>query len=643
MQQVLFSKLDETPLWFRKENCQYHIVDTKKKLERLHEIVEQADVISFDCETTGLDVGTCDLVGLSICVKEGTAFYVPIGHKDCVNIDFDTFRIYFKHLLETKAIVGHNIKFDYKFLKSKADIRLNCVDDTFIISKMLEEFDSVGLKHLGSIMYGFDIIELVDLLDEYEISYDKMHLLRPTELYEYACQDVDLTLRLFHTFYKEYNWQRTFIYEVEVDLIFTLGDMETKGVKVDYNQLLNLKTQYTQEVEELGSKMRGILKVDDRFNLESNPQFIAAFLVQYPDFQSALLKTKKSDSYKMNKDAVHIYRGRFRKYLEYNKLDAELNIFAHHIEWKKKVSLLSKYVVSWINMIEEKKSTTIYSSFNSLGAGTGRMSSNDPNLQNVTTAIRHCIVPRDGYYFLAMDFDQMEYRILAAMAGLKHLIDEINNGDSDVHSVCARLLYDIPLDEKVPKELRKVAKTLNFGILYGMGDSKLADALGVTIEEAQELKVKYNKRFLRNSKWFKAVKKFARTNGYVLTSYGRKRRIENIALTYDHLGEKEEQHEIRRLLAEANRKAINTPIQGTSADITKIALNNVHHYIINNSLDVWPVLVIHDEIVFEVSNKYDVEEMFEKLRPCMEMMYKETVKLTVDKNFSTESWGALKD
>ena len=303
--------------------------------------------------------------------------------------------------------------------------------------------------------------------------------------------------------------------------------------------------------------------------------------------------------------------------------------------------MMSKYINPWIKMIDDLKTDTIYTNFNSIGAGTGRMSSNDPNMQNVAPEIRNAIVPRPGYYFISMDYDQVEYRILAALAGLDHIIDLINN-DEDVHKIAASLLHDTPIEE-VEKAVRDKSKTLNFGLVYGMGIKSLAHQLGLSEEETEVLYNKYKQKFLRGTDWFDRVVEFGKKHGYVMTSYGRKRRIENLDLEIDYQTMSPAViRERKHLFGKAKRKAINTPIQGTSADIIKIATRNVFNKIEECGLDVHPLLIVHDDILYEVHESIKPEEIVPVLKSCMEMMFKDKVKLTVDCNISNLSWGALK-
>jgi len=642
MQQLLFENTSSKQLWYHKEKCRYFIIDSEAKLSRMCDILRPCKLITLDIETNGLDVGTSSIIGVSLCPEVGLAFYIPLFHYGNSNIPIDMFVSYLSDILENTPILGHNLKFDYKFIMKKLGITLKCAHDTYIIAKLLDEFDSVGLKYLGELIFNFEVAELIPLLKQYNLKVDQGHMLKPTEMFEYACQDVDLTLRLFMYFWTEMNWRPDFIYDMEIDLIYSVAAMENRGVKINYKLLKELRIDYNNQIDDLGTNIRETLGVPHNFNLNSNEKLGKAIMSKFPNFKKHLVYTSKDQVVKLNDECVGKYITRFDDYLEENNEDKTLNFFRDFSKRKSMFSLVSKYINSWILRVETNKSTTIYTNFNALGTGTGRMSSNDPNMQNIAPEIRHAIIPRDGYYFLSMDYDQVEYRILAGMAGLDHLIEEMNKGDADVHKIAASMLFDIPMED-VSKDLRKQAKTLNFGLLYGMGIAKLSRALGISDERAEELSELYQARFLKGTTWFEDVKKFARKNGYVLTAYGRKRRIDNLNLPYDPYLSDVERKERSRLMGAAYRKATNTPIQGTSADITKLGLNSVHFYIQKEALDIHPVLVIHDDIVFEVNNKYKPEEIKPRLKGCLELMFKDKVKLTVDDNVSTVSWGAIKD
>jgi len=641
MQQLLFENINSKELWFHKEGCRYHIIDTEAKLSRMCDILMSCKLISLDIETTGLDIGTSEILGISFCPEVGLAFYVPLAHYGDGNISKEMFISYLASLLESKPICGHNLKFDYKFINKKLGIKINCVHDTFIISKLLDEFDSCKLKYLGEVLFNYTVVELAELMKPYNLKVNEGDMLKASEMYEYACQDVDLTLRLFKFFWLEMEWRPDFIYELEIDLIYSIAAMETRGVKVDYAFLKELRTEYQDKIDVLGDKIKGILEVRKDFNLESNQKFGEAVVHKFPWMKTKLVYTQKQGIAKMDEEHVKRYIVRFDEYLPSNDLSDDQNLFRYFKERKSMLNLVVKYLTSWITRIETNKSTTIYTNFNSLGTDTGRMSSNDPNMQNIAPKIRHAIIPREGYYFISMDYDQVEYRILAGMANLEHLIVEMNKGDADVHKIAASLLFKIGIED-VTKDLRTRAKTLNFGLIYEMGIPKLAVALSISEAEAEELKELYVERFLKKTPWFKDVKKFAKKNGYVLTSFGRKRRIDNLTFPYNPYQTDEERREIRGLMAAGYRKAVNTPIQGTSADITKIGLNTVHSFLQKGSYDIHPILVIHDDFVFEVNNKYPPEDIIPKLKDCLEMLFKDKVKLTVDNNVSTISWGAIK-
>jgi DNA polymerase-1 len=652
MQQLLFENTNSKEFWFHKEGCKYYIVDTEAKLSRMCDILISSKMITLDIETTGLDIGTCDIIGVSFCPEVGLAFYVPLGHYGDKNISIEMFKSYLSSILESIPICGHNLKFDYKFMYKKLGIKINCKHDTFIIAKLLDEFDACKLKYLGEVLFDFNVVELTELMAQYNLKVNEGNMLKTEEMFEYACQDVDLTLRLFLFFWKKMDWRPDFIYELEIGLIYSIAAMETRGVKVDYKFLLKLRKEYEQKINGLATDIKKILGVSESFNIDSNQKFGKAIISKFPAIKKKLYYTEKTGAVKLDDTFVKKYIVRFDEYLEDNELPKDMNFFRLFNERKSMYNLLTKYLISWIERVEYNKSTTIYTNFNSLGPRTGRMSSNDPNMQNVAPKIRRAIVPRKGYYFLSMDYDQVEYRILAGMANLDHLLKEMNIVGSDVHAIAASLLFNVDLDallkgikakDPLYLDLRKRAKTLNFGLIYGMGIPKLAEALGISEAEAEELSDLYKERFLKGTDWFERVKTFAKKKGYVLTAYGRKRRIDNLNFVFDPYSSEAERKEIRRLMGEAYRQAINTPIQGTSADVTKIGLNKVDNFINREGLDIHPVLVIHDEYIFEVSNKYSEDDAFELLRGSLEVMFKDKVKLTVDKNMSTKSWGAIKD
>lgn len=640
MQNLLFDILDKSQFWFRKEECSYFIIDTEKKAKRLSELMKESSLISLDVETTGLSLYNSTVVGFSVCMKEGLSFYIPVNHKFGGNLSLDFIYKYLKEPLETIPILGHNLKFDYKFMLATLNINLNCVHDTFIMLKLEEYYDVLGLKPLCEIIFNYDVLELSDILKNYKIEYCDLDMLTPEEMYEYCCQDTDLTLRLFNYSVSFFNWEPGYIYKLEIELIYSLAKVEMRGVRVSKHFLNTAKEDYEKEVYSLETKIRELLDVNESFNLDSNVKVASRFLELYPFMRKWVKYTEKSEVVKLNEECLSYYKSRYSTYLLDHSSSEDKNIFSYMLDRKKVYSMLTKYISPWIDMIEERKTDFIYTNFSSMGADTGRMSSNDPSLHNVTLKVRHALVPRKGFYFISMDFDQVEYRILAGLAKLDHIIDDINNG-ADIHKLAAALLFNKHVDE-VSKELRDRAKAINFGILYGMGTHSLAKHLGVEESEAEKLQTLYKQRFLRGTSWFNDVISFAKKTGYVLTSYGRKRRIPNIDIKYDPLAVGAERRENARLFGQAKRKAINTPIQGTSADIIKKSLNNVFCFIEKEGLDIHPLIIVHDDILYEVNNKYLPEDIIPRLKNCMEMKFKDKVNLTVDCNVSDISWGALK-
>jgi DNA polymerase I len=640
MQTLLFEQ-DKSQYWFIKDQCEYHLVTTEEQARDLSDILNNADLICFDVETTGLQIDSGRLVGFSVCVEEGVAYYLPIHHTYGENLPMEYYNIYIKPHLINKPILGHNLKFDYKFAKAYLDTRINVKEDTFVISKLLECFDFNGLKPLSELLFNLNVLDLVEILGQYSITPESLDLLSPEEIYEYCCQDTDLTLRLFKHFVNKFDWKRTYIYDEEIRLVESLARIEMRGVLVDKDFLVSHRQENEEAIKEISDKIIETLEAKNTINLDSNIQVSGAILTKYPKFKKNFLFTKKTGRVKMDEDSVNGYVSKFDVFKLKNGLEDE-NVFSLLLDRKKLFSIVTKYLSPWINMVEERKTDIIYTNFNSLGTDTGRMSSNDPNLQNVTLKIRRAIVPRKGYYFISMDYSQIEFRIFLAMAGLDHLTEKINQGDVDVHRMAASMVYHTPEDQ-VTTEQRRAAKTLNFGILYRMGAHSLARNLDISLDEAEELLRLYNEVFLRSTDWFDRVIKFSKRHGFVLTAYGRKRRIDNINIYIPKFATYQERKELMYLYSSATRKAINTPIQGTAADIMKIGINKVFDMIDSETLDIYPIITVHDDLVFEISSKYEPEFIVPKLKSCLETKFKDKINLVVDCKISEESWAGLKD
>jgi DNA polymerase-1 len=634
MQNVLFHKEKKEDAWYKLQGCKYYIV-SMDNIDKICTYLKGFDVLSFDIETTGFDVFKNKIVGFSICPKIGIAFYFPINNYDQrKNLSAEELSIHVWPLLTTKKVVGHNLKFDYKFILYKYGARVNIVYDTYVISRLLDCFDSNGLKNLGYALLNIDTIDLDSIKKEYELTYSTLHLLTAEEMFEYCCQDSDLSLRLLEEFPK-WGWEETDLFRTEMDLIPVLVDIELKGIKINHAVLCEVEKEIIEKLEGLEDKIYAI--AGRKFNIQSNKQFLLAFIAKYPTAHKMFLYDEKTGNIKMAKAQVIKYRIKFKEYLKETG-STEENIFKLFEDRKVTYSLLTKYISPWKERIVKDKSDVIHSTISSLVAATGRMSCSEPNLQQVTSVMKKVFVPRIGTYFVEVDFKQVEYRILAALAGLDHLVEKMNTDAFDIHKEAASLLYQIP-EEEVTEEKRKLGKTLNFGVLYGMGVNKLADSLGRSVEEATELKNMYDTRFLRNTKWFERVLTFARKKGYVLTSYGRKRRIDNIQIFPDRYSE--DYTTQKKLYSAACREAVNTPIQGTSADITKMSTVKIDRYLKENEIPASLLMIVHDSFLFEVSTEMAPEEFILRMKECIEFKFKDKVNLPVDSKVSFKSWGDL--
>lgn len=635
MQTAMFKEFRKK-FWFESENCSYTVVNDEDSLSKLAEYLSKQRIISIDVETTGLDPRHSDLVGIGFCSSPGIAFYVPVNNFG-TKLSKEIIVKYLGGVISTIPCLGHNLKFDYKFILHHLGISILAKHDTYVITRLLDKYEQAGLKYLGYLIFGHEVQELSSLLKMHSINNETLNTLTAEEVCAYCCQDVDLTLRLFMYFYNDLKWRPSFIYDVEIGLIENLSKVELRGIRVSrafFDEMLIICNNRIEEREEQVYKI-----LNKKFNLNSSSQFGKAFFDMFPGFKNQVYYTEKSKTIRMTEKDVVKYKTRFDSFLESSGISLEKNVFKLLLDRKEAFSMKTKYLEAWLSKYNLDEEPFIYTSFNSLGTVTGRMSSDNPNMQNLSPEMKKAIIPREGYYFCSLDFQQVEYRILAAVAGLDHLVEEMNKGSCDIHTLAAKLLFDT---EDVSPELRKKAKTLNFGVLYRMGVKKLSDMLNISDEEAAELKELYDSRFLKNTDWFDRVIKFAKKNGYVLTSFGRKRRIDNINLTVDYYSmDESEIKEAKKLLGEARRQAINTPIQGTSADITKLSVNKVCSYIRDKKLDIHLLAIVHDEFLFEVSNKYPVDKVVTALKECIQLKFKDKIWLTLDAKVSKISWGEM--
>jgi DNA polymerase I len=561
----------------------YALIDTKEKRDSLIELLNLEKEISFDTETTNIDAHVAELVGLVFSVKSHEAFYVPIPENQVLALEIVN---EFKEILEseTKYWVGQNIKYDATIMKWYNVDMKGPYFDTMIGHYLCEPDQRHKLDYLTEAYLDYKMIPIEDLIGKGKTQFT-MRQIKVERVKEYAGEDADLTLQLKPILQQKLEELDVFkLYEsLEAPLINVLRDMEYEGVRINPDFL----NSYSKDLEAIIAKVES-----EVYQLAGGPFNIAS-----PKQVGEILFEKLKLPYKGKKTSTGQYVTDEDKLIE---LGEEFEVVAKILEYRKFAKLKSTYVDALPLMVNEK-SGRVHSNFNQARAATGRLASDNPNLQNIPIRdeagreIRKAFEPRnENFVIVAADYSQIELRLIAEISNDEYMLEAFNSGN-DFHKATAAKVYNVPLEE-VTSDQRRNAKTVNFSITYGAGATNLSKQLGITRKEAKELIDNYFIQFAGLKKYMDDTVAFARENGYVITMMGRKRILRDI--------------NSRNFLASSNaeRIAINTPIQGTAADMIKIAMTNINKAIKQQNLQSRMILQVHDELVFDV-HKSEVEQI----------------------------------
>lgn len=552
----------------------YILVDTENKLNDLITKLSKEKEIAFDTETTALDPNIADLVGISFAVKNDEAFYIPVNKDNKDNVLKQI-----KIILENEDIVkiGQNNKYDNLVMKWQGiNVKANLFD-TMIGHYLIEPDMRHKLDYLAETYLNYKMIPIEDLIGKKGIKQLSMADIDIEKVKDYAAEDADITFQLkkiIETKLIEDDVMQVFR-NIEMPLINVLANMEYNGVYVDINFLKD----YSGILENLiiKSEKEIYLKAGIRFNIASPKQV------------GEVLYEKLKIPYRWKKTSTEQYSTSEEKLVE---LAYHHEIVNDILNFRKLQKLKNTYVDSLPKLVNPK-TNRIHSSFNQARAATGRLSSENPNLQNIPIKdeagreIRKAFKPRnDDYLILSADYSQVELRLIADMSGDEAMLEAFNN-DLDIHKATAAKIFSVDLD-KVTSDQRRQAKTINFSIVYGAGSTNLSRQLDIPKSEAKNLIDNYFAEYKGLKKYFNDAVHFARTNGYVLTKSGRKRKLRDI--------------NSRNSLARSNaeRMAINTPVQGTAADLIKIAMIKIDNEIQIRKLKSKMILQVHDELVFDM-------------------------------------------
>jgi DNA polymerase-1 len=571
----------------------YFAVEGEAAINELVKKLSQQQEISFDTETTGIDANNAELVGLSFCLTPGEGFYVPLP-ADIVeaSIILNHFTDIFND--ESKIWVGQNIKYDLLVLKWYGVELKGKFFDTLLAHYVIESEGRRNMDMLSAQYLGYQPISIEELIGKKGKSQGTMRDVDLEKIKEYAAEDADITLQLKNTFaplLKKKEVEKVFE-EVESPLLKVLTDMEYEGVKVDMNFL----NQYSKELEIEAKRCEESVyaQAGVRFNLAS-PKQLGEVLFEKLQLDAKGRKTK-GGQYSTGEDVL-------LKLAHQNKIVDDI------LGFRELTKLKSTYVDS-LPQIINKRTGRVHTCYGQAIAVTGRLSSNNPNLQNIPVRtergreIRKAFIPRDSdHSIISADYSQIELRIVAAISGDPAMCEAFKE-KKDIHTATAAKVFNVAEDD-VTKEMRYKAKSVNFGIIYGQGAFGLAENIGVSRSEAKEIIDNYKKQFANIQKYMDESINFCRENGYVQTLMGRKRWLKDINSS---------NFTVRGY---AERNAINSPIQGTAADMIKLAMIKIHNEFKKQKFRSKMIMQVHDELVFD-AHRDEVETIKPIIITCMQ-------------------------
>ena len=597
------------------------LVDSQESLAALCKALDASDVIAFDTETTSTDPMLAELVGISLSVKPGQGYYIPVGHKtDESQLPIDTVIAALRPTMTdpAKQKVGHNLKYDGIILERNG-LKINPYSfDTMIAAFLIAPASRhLGLKDLAQDELGIHMTHIEDLIGsgKSQITMDKTAI---CDAAAYAAADADITLQLMPVVQKkmaEVNAADIFR-TMEMPLVPVLAQMEQVGITLDTAFFDQFSKELLQRQQELQDQI--CQAVGYTFNLNSTQQLSTAL------FENLGLTppTKKKTSSGHYSTAANVLEAMENQHPVINWL----------LEYREVTKLQSTYVDALPKQVNPITGR-VHTSFNQTGTVTGRISSNNPNLQNIPTRtelgrrVRNGFVSAPGCLLVAVDYSQIELRIVAHMSGDEAMLAAFRAGQ-DIHAATAAAIYGIPLED-VSKDQRRHAKAINFGLIYGMSPFGLSNTTGLTLAEAENFVSAYFEQFPRVKTYLDGLRKSAADIGYVETLLGRRRYFPNLQRQMNaNLRQREE------------REAINAPIQGTAADIMKLAMIQLPQALLDAGLKAQITLQIHDELILECPEA-ELHKTVHTTQTTMENTYALSIPLLTDARWG-DSWGTLK-
>ena len=553
----------------------YQLIDSKAKRDELFQKLITTRFLAFDTETTNIEPMNAELVGISLSDAENRAYYIPIpaNREEALKIVNEL-----RPILENEKIekIGQNIKYDMIVLKNYGVEVKGRLFDTMLAHYVLQPELRHNLDYLAEIYLNYQTIHIDELIGNRGKDQKNMRDLLPQQIYEYACEDADVALKLKNILAKELKNQgvEKLFYNIEMPLVPVLVALECNGVRIDTESLKQSSVEFTNRLQEIEKEIYGL--ANETFNISSPKQvgdilFGKLRLVEKP-------KKTKTGQFVTSEEVLESLRNKHQivgKILDYRGLK----------------KLLSTYIDALPQLINPQTGR-IHTSFNQAVTATGRLSSSNPNLQNIPIReedgkkIREAFIPDDDCEFFSADYSQIELRIMAHLSGDANMIEAFNSGH-DIHAATAAKIYKVPIEEVTP-DMRRKAKTANFGIIYGISVFGLAERMNVDRKEAKELIDGYFATYPQIKSYMDKSIELARNQGYVETIFHRKRYLPDI------------NSRNATVRGYAERNAINAPIQGSAADIIKVAMSRIHQQFVSYNLKAKMILQVHDELNFSV-------------------------------------------
>ena len=573
---------------------QYHLIDTPELRKSLIHFLSLQDAICFDTETTNIDAVEAELVGMSFAYRKGEGYYVPVPvNQSEAQAIVDEFKVIFENQKIEK--IAQNIKYDLMVLTQFGVEMKGKTYDTMLAHYLIEPEKRHGMDILAEDFLNYTPVSIEEIIGKKGVKQGNMRDADLEKVKEYAAEDADITLQLrdkLHPILAQNPSAVQLFEEVEMPLTQVLCDIEMEGVKLDIEFLAAMSKVLEKDMLEVQTIIFGL--AGQEFNI-SSPKQLGEILFDKLKLDPKAKKTK-TGQYMTGEDIL-------------SKLELQNHEIARKILDFRELQKLKSTYVDALPLLISTKTGRVHTSFNQAVTATGRLSSTNPNLQNIPIRtprgreIRKAFIPKnDDFLILSADYSQIELRIMAAFAKDESMIEAFNQG-RDIHATTAAKVFNVSLDE-VTSEMRRKAKTVNFGIIYGVSAFGLAAQIGVSRTEAKELIDNYWKEFPSIKKFMNDAVIIARDKGYVETILGRRRYLRDI----------NSQNMVERGFAERN--AVNAPIQGSAADMIKIAMIKVNDFIKQEKLQSRIILTVHDELVFDV-HKSELELMKTKVNELM--------------------------